>query len=1695
MPILFVMLMIIGTAMAVPIGENSTASTNISGKVGQSTATAPDCGGNDAAEPLSADMGVSSGLPTPTADAPAANFIATPTNGIDPFSVQFSDTSAGSPAAWDFEGDGVIGSTEQNPIHTYTVNLTATNVAGGNSTLQSDIVPVTGAPAANFAAPSGSDIEKTGYVMADSIGGILPNHRNVHVQVANSKGARFDNFGNGTYFIGSAGLKAMHVTTDPEEAYGQVTDSPDQSGTIYLTTTGGRGSNDGVILLLAVNGTIPDDFAVHIKSSGYRWEPDSIENAEFVEGALDETFTRDKFIYGPQIWRPAPSADYPFFYGQDMSDTENIFQFMFIDLNVGHIKGKADMTYRGATRVDYSFENLETFAAFDVYGYSHSANSAGWTNPVVGAGSSGYTVQGIPRVVTALTLTPAEVALGIGETLQFNATAFDQNNRVMPDASLLWSSSNEAVGVVDVDTGLFTAKAAGTTTVTVAGGETAATAEVIVTEDTPEAASIAITPQFPTVVIERGLRFSASASDAGGRLIPGAAIAWSSSNETVGTIDATGLFIARAEGETTVSAKNGDAVAETLVSVATGSPPASITIKPRELSPLYPCETVQFAATALDASGAEMDGIRLKWTSSNETVGIFDGNGHFTALAEGQTTVKAAFGGVSDSANVTVQTAPDWTLMLAGAGTETINRSGFITISAESPASCIDLSGKLWEGMSLSALVGLVDDDDPTTLNTTLASKNYKITVTYEKKGRDRTVDITSDKLCGDSVPVVANKLDGKEIRPGTYWPLVVQDGYAQYAVVKKIQLDLPRPAAVTIAPSSLALKEGQTGMFSAATLDQYGNELPTSAYTWTCSNETVGTVDENGTFTALKEGTTIVTGSDKGANATATVRVRPASHEPAVWYVDPSGNGDFTAIQAAVDGVYDYDTIVVRNGTYTESVTVDKVLTIRSEHGPEGAILNAPDTTAKALLITANDVTISGLTITGSSESYSGLAVLVKDVEGVTFSGNIIRDNWNGLFFDGCSGCTVRDNAFSGNAFAVRCERTSDCTIAGNEGADNNHGAYIQNGCTCITVGGNTFSDGDTGVSIGSKCTDNVVTENTLYNFSTTGIRVEGAGNLFTNNTIEDVSLYGFYLSNAGDNLLTGNVIDATSRAVGLIGSSSNNVFTENVFSNPTYRAIYMSRSLTNVNVFYLNDFVNVPTPTSDEGKHIWLSPDPITYTYEGNTYTARLGNYWDNYTGIDREGDGIGDAVYQIDGANDQYSPLIKPKENYRLSQPEDGTMSGRVSLKVPGCTFFADEGGKKIAIDTSLVNSTVSEDGSMITISRSAYDLVIRTDGNAPGEGDQTTWNVTGFSLTPRQLVLESDSAGRLSGSMMVNLTVLPDDAVIVPTLSISPFAGVESAFHAALRDRGLMVQGIASVLHVEKEGLEDGVDIVDATIVMNVSKAWVDAVGGPEWVRILRLDDKGRCEVLEIVCADFNEQYGYGFLANSPEGLCDFGLVAVTKVAAPSASSSSSGGGSGSDVAAISGSVPAGETRSFVVAKTAVNRIAVGAKDRISDLLVTVKKASLPKDMEAPKQTTFEVIETTLYRADPSAIDTVTLEFAVPSSWLGDHGLSTAGIILLRYGDDGWEPLPTKFMREENDRALYSAHAQGFSYFAIAADTTASSGQQGGEAVAPVATATIVAETTVPTTAPTTQQSPLPLTLPLIAFVVLFFLKRK
>jgi DMSO/TMAO reductase YedYZ molybdopterin-dependent catalytic subunit len=235
----------------------------------------------------------------------------------------------------------------------------------------------------------------------------LPDHHHIHINVANDAGVKYDIYGNDTYYIrfDKSGLNSFHITTDPSVPEGQVTTTTDQSGTFYITDTGGKGLDDDVILMLAVNGTIPDDFEIHIKSSGYNWTPTSdggvpaSDEINYMDEAVNETFTKSDFSYGPQTWKPAGSENYPVHYGQNVSDCGNAFKLMFIDLNAGVLgtsSGLSGLTDTGAVKVEYSIENLETFAAFNAYAWCNQSNSGqgvSWTNKVSGSGSSGYCIE------------------------------------------------------------------------------------------------------------------------------------------------------------------------------------------------------------------------------------------------------------------------------------------------------------------------------------------------------------------------------------------------------------------------------------------------------------------------------------------------------------------------------------------------------------------------------------------------------------------------------------------------------------------------------------------------------------------------------------------------------------------------------------------------------------------------------------------------------------------------------------------------------------------------------------------------------------------------------------------------------------------------------------------------------------------------------------------------------------------------------------------------------------------------------------------------------------------------------------------------------------------------------------------------------------------------------------------------------
>jgi hypothetical protein len=92
-----------------------------------------------------------------------------------------------------------------------------------------------------------------------------------YAKVANRNGPVFNINGNGTYRINfdtpGKGLNALRFSQTPEGS-GEITCTTNQSGRFYITYDSGNGFDD-VLLLVAVNGTLTDDFELHLKAGLY----------------------------------------------------------------------------------------------------------------------------------------------------------------------------------------------------------------------------------------------------------------------------------------------------------------------------------------------------------------------------------------------------------------------------------------------------------------------------------------------------------------------------------------------------------------------------------------------------------------------------------------------------------------------------------------------------------------------------------------------------------------------------------------------------------------------------------------------------------------------------------------------------------------------------------------------------------------------------------------------------------------------------------------------------------------------------------------------------------------------------------------------------------------------------------------------------------------------------------------------------------------------------------------------------------------------------------------------------------------------------------------------------------------------------------------------------------------------------------
>lgn len=127
---------------------------------------------------------------------------------------------------------------------------------------------------------------------------------------------------------------------------------------------------------------------------------------------------------------------------------------------------------------------------------------------------------------------------------------------------------------------------------------------------------------------------------------------WASSDESIVTVDSEGTVTALSAGESEVTATVGTVSSSCKVTVLDVAV-ESITLSPFELSiSKAPGITEQLTATVYPAEAA---GVTVKWSSSNDTVAVVDGNGTVTPVGAGEAIITAEAGGKYAHCNVTVE--------------------------------------------------------------------------------------------------------------------------------------------------------------------------------------------------------------------------------------------------------------------------------------------------------------------------------------------------------------------------------------------------------------------------------------------------------------------------------------------------------------------------------------------------------------------------------------------------------------------------------------------------------------------------------------------------------------------------------------------------------------------------------------------------------------------------------------------------------------------------------------------------------------------------------------------------------------------------------------------------------------------------------------------------------------------------------
>jgi parallel beta-helix repeat protein len=367
----------------------------------------------------------------------------------------------------------------------------------------------------------------------------------------------------------------------------------------------------------------------------------------------------------------------------------------------------------------------------------------------------------------------------------------------------------------------------------------------------------------------------------------------------------------------------------------------------------------------------------------------------------------------------------------------------------------------------------------------------------------------------------------------------------------------------------------------------------------------------------------------------------------------------DFLSVFDAVEATSEGDTIFVKKGTYEgpikETLIINRTISIIGEER-NSTILNLYPPLVnvtiftqtfqmhdRSIIVESNNFMLSEITINtpGGGISLTGDRIQINDCNittGLSLNGSY--STIEETIFKGSLGLNGSNQTITQNTIKGRI----DSTGSNNAITDNkiSNGGIHSSGSHSFIVGNRLtdLSAGDSGITINGSFNEvirnnvssespdhhpesisvdgnsNIVSENILYHGGI-GIQLKkGSSNIVFGNNITGHWFMGIHLHDAIDSLvyenyIADNVWEYDGYGISLSGlgcHAENNTIYRNIFINNSYNFRVESP--------YLNYW--------DNGKE---------------------GNYWDDYSGQDNNGDGIGDTPYIINENNQDNYPLTEP------------------------------------------------------------------------------------------------------------------------------------------------------------------------------------------------------------------------------------------------------------------------------------------------------------------------------------------------------------------------------------------------------------------------------------------------------------------